>query len=105
MARLDEIAEGLARVLQVAPAPEPLPVDLVNETPAAATVLVRAVIDCCKRNGTMLSRVGICPVLGAGLLREHGDDGYEGVAIYADVELEGRVAFFRYPAGGARGRT
>lgn len=98
MARLDELAEGLAKVLALTLAPEPLPVDLVNETPAATTVLVRAVIDACERRGAPLTRVAVCPVLGAGLLREHGADGYEGVGIARDEQLHGRVAFYRFPA-------
>jgi hypothetical protein len=55
-----------------------------NETPAAATVLVRAVIDACEWRGTPLVRVAICPALGADLLRQHGESGYQGVAVTAD---------------------
>lgn len=96
MARLDELAQGIARVLQLAPAPEPLPVDMMNETPASAAVLVRAVIDACARTAAPLAQVVIDPVLGKTLLGEHAV-GYEGVRIAADDNLSNRIEFFRFP--------
>ena len=98
MARIDEIAEGLASVLRASPSPEPLAVDLWNETPVAAAVLVRAVIDACNRNATPLARVWICPALGKGLLRElsAGEPIYEGREIVPRPELESRIEFFRF---------
>lgn len=98
MARLDELAQGIATVLAATRVPEPLPVDMVGETPAAATVLVRAIIDACARRGAPLSRVAICPELGADLLRQHASGRWEGVAIGADQDLTNRIAFFRFPA-------
>jgi len=100
MARLDELAEGIARVLVATPVPEPMPIDLVGESPAAATVLVRAIIDACERHGAPLSAVTICPELGEDLLRQHGGTGYEGVGIAADDQLVSRIAFFRFPISG-----
>jgi hypothetical protein len=98
MARIDEIAEGLASVLRSSPVPEPLGVDLWNETPAAATVLVRAVIDTCLRNAIPLSLVRICPDLGKGLLRQLTEDepAYEGVQIISHSALSQRIEFFRF---------
>lgn len=97
MARLDEIAVGLASVLRSMPSPEPLSVDLRNETPAAATVLVRAIIDACNRSVTPLALVRICPVLGKGLLSElpSGRPIYEGIKIEADTSLDNRIELFR----------
>lgn len=97
MARLDELAEGLAGVLAASPKPEPLPADFRNETPAAATVFVRALIDACERRGAPLTRIGICPVLGAGLLRELEGAAYQGVTIAADDALTDRIEIFRFP--------
>jgi hypothetical protein len=96
MARLDELAEGIAKLLKITPAPEPLPVDLVGEGPAETTVLVRAVIDAARRLGAPLSRISVDPQLGRGLLREHGD-AYEGIRLAADERLEGRIELFRFP--------
>lgn len=105
MARLDELAEGLAGVLAASPTPEPLPVDMWNETPAAATVLVRAIIDACERRAASLARIAICPVLGADLLRQHGGTGYQGVAIAADEDLADRFAIYRFPDSNERHGT
>ena len=97
MARLDELAQGIAAVLRAAPAPEPapLPVDLVNETPAAAAVLVRAVIDSCSRLAAPLSQIVLDPVLAKALLSEHVN-GYEGVRIFTDDRLSNRIEFYRF---------
>lgn len=99
MARLDELAEGIADVLRGAMEPEPLPVDLVNQSPAAATFFVRAVVDACARRAAPLFRVDICPILGEDLLRQHGasDGGYEGVGIVANESLVNQIEFFRFP--------
>jgi|GEM_PF-2930104 len=102
MARLDELAEGIADVLGATPAPEPLPVDMIGESPAAATVFTRAIIDACERNGRPLWRVAICPELGQDLLLQHGAKGYEGVAIVADESLVNRIAFFRFPVSNSQ---
>ena len=96
MARLDELAQGIAGVLRAAPTPEPLPIDMVNETPAAAAVFVRAVIESCARLAAPIAQVAIDPVLGSSLLGEHAD-GYEGVKFLADDRLANRIEFFRFP--------
>ncbi len=77
--------------------PEPLPVDMVGETPAEATVLVRSVIDACQRYGSPIAQVAIDPGLGKGLLREHPGS-YQGVKLTADDRLADRIKFFRFPS-------
>lgn len=98
MARLDELAQAIADVLGGAMEPEPLPVDLMKQAPAGATIFVRAVIEACARRGAPISRVVICPTLGKDLLRQHGlpREGYEGVLIIGNETLKNRVEFFRF---------
>jgi hypothetical protein len=98
MARLAELAIGIAKVLKVAPQPEPLFVDIIDETLAAATVVVYTVVEACLRDVCPLSMVAIDPELGEGLLNEYPLD-YEGVALFADNELYSRIAFYRFPPG------
>lgn len=99
MARLDEIAEGLATLLGSQPRPEPLGVDLIGESPADTTVLVRAVIDACERRGRPIYMVQVSEDLGKGLSRQLEDTNgrYQGVYVQLDPELQGRVEFFRSP--------
>ena len=96
MARLDELAQGIAQVLKTVPSPEPLPVDMMNETPAGAAVFVRAVIESCARIAAPIAKVAIDPVLGKALMGEHAD-AYEGIKIVADDGLSSRIEFFRFP--------
>lgn len=97
MARLDELAEGIAKVLKITATPEPLPMDLVGEGPAETTVLVRGIVDACRRQNTPLDRIRIGPQLGRPLLGEHGDN-YEGVRLETDGELGNRIEIWRFPA-------
>lgn len=96
MARLDELAEGISKVLTITAEPDPLPLDLIGEGPAETTVLVRAIVGACHRHGFPLSRIAIDPRLGSGLLREH-PDGYEGVELVEDANLSNRIEIFRFP--------
>lgn len=96
MARLDELAEGIARVLKISATPEPLPLDLVGEGPAETTVLVRAIVDASRSQGLELHRIRLDPNLGRALLREHGDC-YEGVSLEADERLGNRIEIWRHP--------
>ncbi len=96
MARLDELAEGIARVLAISATPEPLPLDLVGEGPADTTVLVRAIVDASRRHGLELHRIRLDPYLGRGLLREHGDR-YQRVTLEADQRLRNRIEIWRHP--------
>lgn len=97
MARLDEIAEGIAKVLRLSAAPEPLPLDLVGEGPVETTVLVRSIIDASQRHEAPIARVCLDPRLGARLFREHGED-YKGVKLEPDNCLGGRIEIWRFPA-------
>lgn len=97
MARLDEIAEGLATVLANSPSPEPLNVDLRGQSPKEATLLVRAVIDACERRGAPISLVCVHPELGADLMKLYGSGiGYEGVPIQESPETSDSLQFFRF---------
>lgn len=96
MARLDEIAEGIARVLEVTATPEPLPLDLVGEGPADTTVLVRAIVDASQRHEAPLDRICLDLQLSGGQIREHGDQ-YEGVKLEASDRLWSRIEIWRYP--------
>lgn len=98
MARLDELAEGIAKVLGLTAVPEPLPVDLVGEGPAEVTVLVRAIVDASHRHVAPLDRICVDPQLGRRLLREHGNQ-YEGVRLETDDRLRNRIEIWRVPAG------
>ena len=98
MARLDEIAEGLAAVLSGAPEPEPLFIDLMNHSPGDATFLIRAVVDACERRATPLNLIRLSLDLGSHAKRALGPQ-YEGVKIELAPELERRVEFFRSPLG------
>lgn len=96
MARLDEFAEGIAKVLKITETPEPLPLDLVDEGPTETTVLVRAIVDASQRHEVPLDRICLDPQLGRGLLREHGEE-YEGVRLVADHLLKHRIEIWRHP--------
>lgn len=98
MARLDELAEGIATLLSTGKAPEPLYIDLVGESPANVAFLVRAIIDATERRGVAISRITLDPRLGAIALRSNDREGPQGVSVVADTSLLGRIAVFRFPA-------
>ena len=100
MARLDEIADGIAKVLVSLPEPEPFKVSLWNEGIVEVTFLVRAVIDSCERNGAPLSLVSVCFDLGSDLLKQYGRDpsGYQGVKINGSATLQSEIEFHRFPS-------
>jgi hypothetical protein len=97
LARLDEIAEGLATVLASSPTPEPLNVDLRGQSPQEATFLVRAVVDACERRGAPISLVCVHPDFGSGLLKLYGSGiGYEGVQIQEASDTSDSLEFYRF---------
>ena len=98
MARLDEIAEGIAMMLISSPVPDPLNVCLRGESPTETTFLVRAVIDSCERRGFPLNSVRVGPILGADLLKQYGhkESGYQGVIIRMSNLLGLDVEFYRF---------
>ena len=98
MARIDEIAEGIAMMLISSPVPEPFNVCLRGESPTETTFLVRAVIDSCERQGFPLNSVRIGPNLGSDLLKQYGDEesGCQGVMIRMSNLLGLDVEFYRF---------
>lgn len=99
MARLDEIAEGIATVLASSPQPEPLSIGLRGEGQAEATFLVRAVIDGCERRGSPLSAVRIGTQIGADIIKQYEalPSGYQGIKIEGKDDLGWDIEFFRFP--------
>ena len=100
MARLDEIAEGIATMLAMSPVPEPLNISLRGEGCTDTTFLVRAVIDSCERRGSPISAVRVCATLGSDLLKQYGNkqSGYEGVSIEMSPASGADVEFYRFPS-------
>ena len=97
MARLDEIAEGIAAVLRRSAAPEPLHLDLWGHSPVDTTVLVRSVIDACQRTAAPLALVRVSNDMGARLWNSLETPGaYEGTAIELDDALGKRLKFYRF---------
>jgi len=97
MARLDEIAEGLATVLVASPLPEPLNITLKGEGPLEATFLVRAVIDSCERRGAPVHTVRVAMEIGADLIAQYGNQtsGYQGVNVEGSNLLAAEIEFYR----------
>ena len=98
MARLDEIADGIATILATSPVPEPLNISLRGEGVTETTFLVRAVIDSCERRGSPISAVRVCVTLGSDLLKQYGNkqSGYQGVNIEESETLGADVEFYRF---------
>ena len=98
MARLDEIAEGIATILVTSPVPEPLNVSLRGEGVAEMTFLVRAVIESCERRGSPVSVVRVGSFLGSELtkLYENKQSGFQGVKIEGADALELEIEFYRF---------
>lgn len=98
MARLDEIAEGVATILVASPLPEPLNIDLKDEGPLETTFLVRAVIESSERRGVPVHTVRVGPVVGADLLKQYGSQSsaYQGVKIEGSNFLGTAIQFFRF---------
>jgi hypothetical protein len=96
MASLRNIADAVAQVLLRSKTPEPLPVDLRNELPSHASVLVKEVIDRCRNLGVNLALVRIDNTLSADMWRD--DDAvftYNDVPVEQCPALNGRVEFYR----------
>lgn len=99
MARLDEIAEGIAMILTSSPLPEPLNISLRGEGAADVTFLVRAVIDSCERQGSPINAVRVDVTLSSDLLKQYGNrtSGYQGVVVAGSNTLGSNIEFFRCP--------
>ena len=99
MARLHEIAEGLAAVLQMSYEPEPLGVDLVGHSPIEVTVLIRAIIDACQRRCCPLSLVRVGSVFASNVVRSLGPDPlqHDGIRVEVAADLDYRIELYRFP--------
>lgn len=99
MARLDEIAEGLAAVLSTSSEPEPLFLDLMNHSPGEATLLIRPVVDACQRRAAPMTSIRLGSELGSHAKRALGPEPlqYEGVRVELTSGLDRRVEFYRFP--------
>ncbi len=99
MARLDEIAEGVATILVASPSPEPLNISLKGEGPLETTFLVRAVIDSCERRGVPVHTVRVGMEIGADLIAQYGNQssGYQGVKVEGTNLLAAEIEFYRSP--------
>ena len=97
MARLDELAEGIASLLASSPVPEPLKICFRGEGKTETTFFVRAVIDSCERRGTPLSAVRVGST-GADLMKLYADEpsGYQGVSILSADQSDTDVEFYRF---------
>lgn len=81
---LDEIAEGIAMVLGSSATPEPLKIDMRNQSPVNVAFFVRALAAACERREAPLALVRLGPELGERLVRAVEHEPLEG----ADVRLE-----------------
>lgn len=95
MAGLREIAIGVAIALQMPQAPEPLHIDLRDETADDAAFLVMRVIDECADAGVDLIRVAVDPAIVAYADGLPVEGRYRGMRIVADLRSIGRLTFYR----------
>lgn len=84
-ARLDEIAEGIATVLGASPSPEPLRVDMRNQSPVNVAFFVRALAAACERHEAPLALVRLSPELGERLVRAVEREPLEGSAVQVEL--------------------
>lgn len=82
-ARLDEIAEGIASVLGASLTPEPLVVDMRNQSPVNIAFFVRALAAACERQAFPLAFVRVGTAMGQRLTQSVEREPLEG-----DVEVE-----------------
>lgn len=95
MARLDEIAEGVASMLAFSPQPEPLPTSFGDHSPAEIAFLVRAVIAACEREGHPLAYVRLPAAAATIITRDPKPIG--GVRLKGTMALPDAVEFGRFP--------
>jgi len=79
-----------------------LGVDLMGQSPAEMTFLVRAIVDACERRAVPLSLIRIDRDFGAATAKAMGPDPslYEGVKIELEADLRPRMELYRFPADG-----
>ncbi len=93
MAGLQEIALGIASVLQHSPTPEPLPITFRGQTLEDGADLVLRIVAECQDADIPLSQVALDPALW-GFLQAGGHQA--SALIVADPKLSGEALFFRY---------
>lgn len=97
MSGLQEVALGIASVLQSSPTPEPLPVKFVAQSIEEAAELVRRTVGECRDAGVALHQVELDPEL-ARYFRDQEES--IDVPIMTNAELGSEARFFRRPPGG-----
>ncbi len=95
MAGHQEIALGIAGILQRSPMPEPLPVTFRGQTLEDGADLVLRIIAECQDAGIALSHVALDPALWGFL---QAGDCPAAVLLVSDLQLSGVALFFRYSA-------
>ena len=97
MAELREIAFRIAAALVAEAGPEPLGVDLWNQSPDTAARLVEAVIDECGDAGAALVKVRVDPYVAVAMGRPPAARRwlYRGTGLEADAALFQRAEFHR----------
>ena len=98
MVELREIAFRIAAVLLAEEEPEPLGVDLWNQSPDTAAHLVRMVIDECSDAGAALSKVRVDPYVAVAMGGPPAGRGwsYRDTRVEADAGLFQRAEFHRW---------
>jgi hypothetical protein len=98
MAELREIAFRIAAALQAVTGPEPLGVDLWNQSPETAARLVEAVIDECGDAGAALAKVRVDPYVAVAMGGPPAGRGwsYRDTGVEADAGLFQRAEFHRW---------
>ncbi len=84
-ARLDEIAEGIAMVLGTSASPEPLRIDMMNQSPVNVAFFVRALAAACERRAAPLALVRLDPELGERLVRAVEGEPLEGPEVRVEL--------------------
>lgn len=95
MAGIQEIALGIASVLQHSPTPEPLPITYRGQTLEDGADLVLRIVAECQNAGIALSHIALDPALWGFL--QAGECPF-GVLLVPDPQLIGEALFFRYSA-------
>ena len=97
MAELREIAFRIAAVLLAQEEPEPLGVDLWNQSPDTAAHLVKAVIGECSDAGAALAKVRVDPNVAVGMGGAPAGCrwSYGGTGVETDAALFQRAEFYR----------
>ena len=93
MARLDEIAEGVAAMLANSAEPEPLSVTFWGQSPAEMAFLVRSVVAAAERSGRPVCKAAVSSAV-AHLLQNDPEEEWQ-LPLSADVADNATVSFWR----------